>query len=194
MRFFNPEGKKSIRILVSEECNYTCSYCCNNLPSVRSSFKELSTSDVAVAVSAYDILVITGGEPLIDENIEATEGLAEMGKALGKTVIVYTNLSHMPTSLLARVVDGWTVGYHAEETDVFTFSARFLNLVKEIKKEIGQSDREVTVRVNVAQDFEGIEILGSLIGEKYIFPWILDDCDRSEIEDIYILKQDEGEI
>jgi molybdenum cofactor biosynthesis enzyme MoaA len=193
VRTFNLKGKKSIRILVSEECNYACSYCCNELPDIRGSFKELEGEDVAAAVSAYDILVITGGEPLIEENVGTTEDLAELGKDLGKTVIVYTNLSQMPTRFLTKYVDGWTVGYHPSQTDLFTFAANFMKLIAEIKEDIGDSNREVTVRCNVQQGIEEIEVLAAMIGAKYIFPYFLDDCDRSEVEDVYILQPYEGE-
>ena len=178
---FNPKSKKSIRILVSRECNYMCSYCCNEIPAISEAFVELAASDIANAIDAYDILVVTGGEPLIEENLESTKGLVDLAKYLDKTVIVYTNLSTLPDEELVRQVNGWTVGYHIEETDLFTFAARVEKLVKMGAK---------SIRVNVDAVLPEAEVLGNLIGMDKLHPYQLNDCNRSEIEDIYILKAD----
>jgi len=177
--------KKSVRILTSLECNYNCSYCCNYLSGMRETFKPLLPGEVRSTVQNYDNLVISGGEPLIDENIENTLALAEMGRLLGKKVIVYTNLSLLPPPRLIELVDGWTVGFHVEETDLFTFGARFLHL----EKLAGEGK---SLRVNTNMDLGETEILANMIGEEKVHTYQLNDCDRSDIEDIYLLTEEEA--
>ncbi len=178
---FNKEGKTSIRILTSKKCNYSCSYCCNELPGIKDSFIPLAVDDIASAISEYDVVVISGGEPLIEENIEATEALVEMATYLGKTKVIYTNLSVLPNPQLVSQVNGWTAGYHEEETDVFSFASQVLKLL-----DMGAK----SVRVNIEASLEAGIILCALIGEDKVYPYKLDDCDRSDIEDIYIIKEE----
>jgi uncharacterized Fe-S cluster-containing radical SAM superfamily protein len=54
---------KSLRLLVTLDCNLGCGYCCNNRPEVKSQFKKKSEIDYG----QYKDVCITGGEPFLDK-------------------------------------------------------------------------------------------------------------------------------
>jgi len=56
--------KDSIRVIVTNECNLSCAYCCNNIPEINEKFKS-STLD-ELPLDEYNNLCITGGEPLLN--------------------------------------------------------------------------------------------------------------------------------
>jgi hypothetical protein len=53
----------TLRVLVDWRCNLHCSYCCNEQPAIRSQIKPTRLDDIDF--SAYRVVCITGGEPLL---------------------------------------------------------------------------------------------------------------------------------
>jgi len=78
--------KDTLRILIHNNCNLSCSYCCNKISEQieRMVHKPLSEIDF----SLYQNICITGGEPLLDL-IYLESILIELPK--DKIIILYTN-------------------------------------------------------------------------------------------------------
>jgi organic radical activating enzyme len=143
-------------------------------------FKTLKRKNITEAISAYDVVVVSGGEPLLDVNQEDTTNIVKLAKHLRKQVVVYSNLSHYPDKELISLVDGWTLGFHDEETEFLSFVSSYWKL---------KTDGARSVRINVNQDSSNIIALCSMTDHEDVHPYELDDCDRSTIEDIYLLEE-----
>lgn len=162
---------KLARILVGLGCNYSCDYCCNKTQSHL--FRPLKEFDA----SKYDIVGVSGGEPLISCNVDMTRRIIRDLREHGKFVVLYTNLSVPPPDDLLRVVDGWTIGYHPSQTDLESFISR----VKDLKHRGAKS-----IRVKV-EDKHLVHVSNWLTGVD-IVAYTMNECDRSEVEDIFLIK------
>jgi organic radical activating enzyme len=79
---------KSLRLLITEDCNLNCGYCCNKLPAVRQKFEYWNLATVLYNACKYDDICITGGEPLLNWT-----RVVQILKTLGQDhdVYLYTN-------------------------------------------------------------------------------------------------------
>jgi Molybdenum cofactor biosynthesis enzyme len=161
--------KKSLRLIITEECNFNCSYCCNRLPDVRSKFVTMDFSEIEF--DKYDSICITGGEPLM---IEAGLGivLGAIKRQFHGHLYLYTNgdLVTPRSAFLLRYFDGISVGVHDESRRtqidyLLTFPhTRFL--IEDTK----------------VSRWEGI------IPPDRIKPWRRNECDITDREDWVMLK------
>ncbi len=55
--------KKTLRLLLTLDCNLTCQYCCNNISEINSKFIKKKLDDINF--DAYSNVCISGGEPLV---------------------------------------------------------------------------------------------------------------------------------
>lgn len=165
------------RVLVGMKCNFKCSYCCNEtMPELMAKFKEISLWKFGVHKMKYDTYHVSGGEPLIPQNIRTTMDLIRMLKRAGKKVYLYTNLSVLPleyTEELCELVDGWDIGVHAESK----------NLLRNVTIIMGLGAKSVQLKMEASQAQPYYRLEEELGVE--INPWILDDCDVSWREDWY---------
>ena len=96
-------------------CNLTCTWCDTKYTwdwgtyDYGSEVMELNPEQVIERIVAFDCrhLVVTGGEPLIQQSPLAA--LLEELKALGYTFEVETNGTIPPSDAMARVIDQWNV-------------------------------------------------------------------------------------
>jgi organic radical activating enzyme len=58
--------KDTARLIISTECNYSCSYCCNEIPDIKSRFQKIWLKDVDF--SKYKNVSLTGGEPFLHKD------------------------------------------------------------------------------------------------------------------------------
>ena len=101
---------KTSRILITTECNLKCSYCCNKLPEVQSTFK-MTTIDMFLNMN-YDVINISGGEPLLAPN-KLNSLLQELHHKGNNRVYLYTNgVLTEDLHLYARNLDGVNIGCH----------------------------------------------------------------------------------
>ena len=57
----------TVRIIISLDCNLSCSYCCNEIPEVRNRFARKALDEINF--SGYQNVVITGGEPFYRKDV-----------------------------------------------------------------------------------------------------------------------------
>jgi MoaA/NifB/PqqE/SkfB family radical SAM enzyme len=103
------------RIIITEKCNFSCSYCCNNLPEVRERFTPITYLD-EMPWGNYEKVCISGGEPLLNMQRLA----AVLVRAFPRPVYLYTNGYYLTPALrdtllsppLGMGLAGITVGLH----------------------------------------------------------------------------------
>lgn len=95
---------KNLRLIISLKCNFSCSYCCNNIVEVNKKFKHVELSEIDF--SMYGAVSISGGEPtLFPEKIKMLIPLIHGKKYL------YTNGSYL-TDEVCEMFDGINIGIH----------------------------------------------------------------------------------
>lgn len=171
--------KSNARIIVGRACNYTCSYCCNKLPGMMQQFYPIdSSSELYWVIYSHDNICISGGEPLLQCNIDHTIGVACLAHELNKKIYVYSNMSVLPPPYLVDVVDGWSIGYHPSQVDVEVFVAR-------VRELMAMGARGVRVLVEDKEE----EKLMPYFRYSTLKTWTRNQCDKTDIEDWYILTQ-----
>lgn len=65
----NNTMKDTLRLLITWECNLKCTYCCNEIPSVREGIEEIVFVDYVASLKNYSILCVSGGEPFLDKKL-----------------------------------------------------------------------------------------------------------------------------
>jgi hypothetical protein len=104
---------KQCRIAVTRRCNFRCSYCCMNLPSIKESFTEIDGLRDLPDLSQYESFCVTGGEPLCNPDVWIVLYIL---KQFNKPVYLYTNGTLLTTEIVADLKDAGVtainVGYH----------------------------------------------------------------------------------
>ncbi len=169
--------KNSCRILLGLDCNYKCEYCSNKIPGLIEKFKSVSTIS-EIGICRYENICISGGEPLMSKYINELWEVITLSKLNKCKVFIYTNLSILPSNDMIGKVDGWSIGFHAFQTETLGFIDRVNKLLK-----MGADNVRVLV--------ENIEAskLAVFLPNNIIKPWIRNDCDKTNIEDWYILDK-----
>lgn len=99
-----------LRLLLTEDCNRTCKGCCNKE-------HDLSALSGCTSFQGYELIMITGGEPLLKPGllIETIQRIRR--EAPGTPIYVYTAYREDPRWLLAvlAMVDGITLTLHTRK-------------------------------------------------------------------------------
>jgi hypothetical protein len=105
---------KKLRLLVTEKCSRNCLNCCNNS-------WDLSELPIEDDFSQYDMIMLTGGEPMLDLKA-LIDLIIKIRNKTDAPVYVYTAMVNDTTSALwvLNWVDGMTVTLH-DQTDVEPF-------------------------------------------------------------------------
>lgn len=163
------------RILVSWECNLSCSYCCNEQDRFRSGIIKTKLDNVNF--NNYKFFCLSGGEPLLKPNRLADVIYRIPGN---KTIILYTNGILLHKKLFDAYnfwrIDYINVGLHEESS----FTHIINNVIKQTK------DSFIGVRFHLNETFKylNMEEEYPLVNFKY---WKMDDCERDN-EDRFILE------
>jgi len=161
---------KKLRLLLTSLCNRDCEGCCNK----DWDLMKLPIWDPDVE---YDIVMITGGEPMLfPRNVSRIANYVKT-KTPKTKVYLYTALPnrHLPL-LIAEVLDGVTITLH-EQADVLKFNQANAMLLLYPKSHEGKS-----LRLNV---FKGVDLKGldtSLWTVKHNMEWI-EDCPLPDNEE-----------
>jgi organic radical activating enzyme len=144
---------KNLRLVLFENCNRSCPGCCNK-------DWDLRSLPVVESYKDYDIIMLTGGEPMLKPKL-VIETAWEIRKQSDAKIYVYTAKINdvMATLAVLNFVDGLTVTLH-EQSDLDPF----LNLDSALGS-IYCSDK--SLRLNI---FSGIEIPEYLHGN-----WLIKD-------------------
>jgi len=127
----------NLRLLLFEECNRNCSGCCNK-------DWDLSALPREANFSRYDLIMLTGGEPMLYPLI-VLEAIVEIRKQSSAPIIVYTaKVDDVDNTLrVLKYSDGMTVTLH-DQNDVSYFDILNSNL----------GTNEKSLRLNI---FKGID-------------------------------------
>lgn len=104
-----------LKIIVGLKCNLNCEYCCNRIKVIRDSFVPVKLD--YIRNSNYETYQVTGGEPLMPENLGKTI-ITLSAIPNGKPVYLYTNGVYLTilNALAMRVfgVTGINIGVHGQ--------------------------------------------------------------------------------
>ena len=161
--------KKTLRLIITLDCNLSCSYCCNKIPEVNSKFitKRLEEIDF----EQYEAVCITGGEPLLVFK-KYLEIYLEV--PLGTPIYLYTNGLLLKESRVGYF-DGINIGIHYKEQlrQILQYNPKLLQY------------RGLRLYV---QDIHRKKYLPN-IPDKYIKTWTMTSCfNNVETEDWVLLK------
>lgn len=105
---------KKLRLVMFEECNRACEGCCNN-------DWDLNGLDVNESFEGYDMVMLTGGEPMLKPDLVIETAERVRASSMAK-IILYTAKSRRALDLIAVMhwLDGVTLTLH-EQYDVEAF-------------------------------------------------------------------------
>lgn len=107
---------KTLRLLVTKNCNRTCPGCCNN-------DWDLDSLPVITDYENYDVICLTGGEPLRYNTILGLVSLIKLIKSINPNclLVVYTaNVRFIQTIL--QYADGVTLTLH-DQSDLINLNS-----------------------------------------------------------------------
>ena len=175
--------KDTIRLILSTKCNLACTYCCNEIDSIKSEFINKSYDNIDF--TSYSNVCLTGGEPFIDKTS------------------LYSILMRLPNHLNLFI---YTNGLLIEKDDIKFLE--HLNKIGRIKlgcMNIGlyylsQLDRIINIEKKLPTRFMIQDKKLALFLEKYparlnqdnTKPWYLNDC-MMQNED-WVLLNDKTDI
>lgn len=100
--------KLQLRLLLFEDCNRRCAGCCNK-------DWDLSALPVVDGYADYDLIMLTGGEPLLRPDI-IRDTVKDIRSQTDAKIIVYTAMAYHLSTFLGclRIVDGITLTLHTQ--------------------------------------------------------------------------------
>ncbi len=107
--------KKTLRLLLFEDCNRSCEGCCNKQ-------WDLSKLPVVKDFTPYDEIILTGGEPMLHpEIVDTVSSFIRLINPTAK-IILYTAMTTTFSTLIhtLKKIDGLTVTLH-DQQDVIPF-------------------------------------------------------------------------
>jgi organic radical activating enzyme len=102
------------RVIITEECERNCSYCCNKYESI---LKDAIRADsLEEIINKHDVICLTGGEPMldIDRTLDIIKHIKE--KAPEKTLYLYTAKYDYRIEDIIPLVDGIHYTMHENST------------------------------------------------------------------------------
>lgn len=94
---------KSLRLLLTLDCNRACEYCCNKLPETQKRITLARLDDIDFR--RYGDVCITGGEPLLVADLLSD---AVLRVPRGRRVFIYTNGTNLTAEWL-NLFETWNV-------------------------------------------------------------------------------------
>ena len=164
---------KKLRLLMTKTCNRSCSGCCNK-------DWDLDNLPIADSYSDYEIIMITGGEPLLFPS-ELRDLIHDLRGKTKATIYVYTAKMDDPDlfiDILSRV-DGITLTIHEKE-DI----PDFIKLCQAINPEL---IKRKGMRLNV---FISACVSNSIIPDWWDYKYInwIPNCPLPENEEFKRMK------
>lgn len=110
--------RKRLFLLLWEDCNRQCSYCCNKQ-------NDIENVPVCTDVSGYDSIIFTGGEPMLcPDRLRAAIEHVAFNTSEQTKLYMYTAMTSRPDDLISVIdkhLDGCTITLHTQ-SDVNLFS------------------------------------------------------------------------
>jgi len=167
--------KKTLRIILTQECHYYCNYCCNKLPEVQEKIWFKSEKEIAdmIRSKGYSAICLTGGEPLLEPQYVGY--FSAMAKDYNMPIYLYTDGLLLSKECI-KMFDGINIGIHKK------------NQIRMILKNMPGilTYKNIRLRVEDTGRYE----LANNIPDEYIKTWTMNNCNNSfEYEDFVELKQ-----
>jgi organic radical activating enzyme len=163
--------KKTLRLIITLDCNLKCEYCCNKIPEVNSKFIKKKLEDIAF--EQYEDICISGGEPLLQYKL--IHNIYILNIPISTPIYLYTN-GLLLNSTKASFFNGVNIGIHYKEQ------------LKQILENNPNLLSYKGLRLCV-QDIYKDEYLPN-IPDKYIKTWSMNDCfNNVETEDWILLEK-----
>jgi hypothetical protein len=160
--------KKTLRLIITEDCNFNCAYCCNKLVEVRERFIYKAAGDINV--EDYTAVCITGGEPLLNPANVGYWSIVCKDKRV--PCYLYTNGYLLSVDIIKRF-NGVNIGIH-QQFQMF----HILDNIPDILK--------YNVKLYV-EDIHRYDYLSN-IPNRYIHEWTRDNCfNNADTEDWVVL-------
>ena len=120
---------KVARVILTTDCNFNCSYCCNKLPEVQTKFKMTTIRDLVKM--PYDVFNLTGGEIGLTtlKLVSAIYGIKLVNPKA--EIYLYTNGKLRPWDFgqpSRDAISGINVGFHPE-TDIDKIRVRLSDYI-----------------------------------------------------------------
>jgi organic radical activating enzyme len=112
--FYKEVDSMNLRLLVTENCNRNCPGCCNK-------DWDLKSLQVCTDYTKYDLIMLTGGEPMTDIN-KLIEVVVKIRQQTDTPIILYTAWLEVPQYLghFLQLIEGATITLHTVD-DVLKF-------------------------------------------------------------------------
>lgn len=134
---------KTLRLITTFVCNRTCEECCNK----QWDKKSIPMLIIPKQYSAYDEIILTGGEPALmqQELLPCLYAIRNTNK--NTKIILYTASPHLLTPFILQNIDGITITLHTQR-DIY-LTELFLSII-----DVDTKHNITSMRLNV---FKGIE-------------------------------------
>jgi hypothetical protein len=161
------------RLVITEQCNLDCEYCCMKERDIRTTFKPTNTfPDIKDCTS----IAITGGEPLllkIDTIVSLCKQIKKQSKA---PIYLYTNgiyLDSYKSHKIRPFITGINIGWHKHNEKLFKYLSEIINPIIPIRFRIENTNQVAIYRAKEEKT-------------DYLI-WTLGDCTSAEGEDRWLL-------
>ncbi len=109
-------ANKIARVILTFDCERSCSYCCNNYSSIIDKAIPITLEESAEALKDYRVVAITGGEPLLDP-----QGILDFAKMLRRSnpdrmIYLYTAKFDITPIWFLNIIDGIHFTLHESTT------------------------------------------------------------------------------
>jgi len=133
---------KKLRLLITEKCEKNCPGCCNN-------DWDLNALEIETDYSQYDLIMMTGGEPMLDPYGTVMKAMELYDKSKAKIVMYTADVGHLGKTLMVlSAIDGITVTLHDQED-----AKDFVSLYGYLNYRKGEA-RGKTMRLNIFKDID----------------------------------------
>lgn len=78
---------KTARLITTLKCTRNCSYCANKMGHVKDQMQTIPTKDIGLFLRRYDLVCITGGEPLLE--FEKVSEIITNLRAVRQNILIY---------------------------------------------------------------------------------------------------------
>ena len=134
---------KKLRLLIAENCNRKCDWCCNN---------NFNIEDLPICkdFSQYELIMLTGGEPMLDvDNVISVINSIKSQNPQAKIVVYTAFYDIIAFKGVLPLIDGLTITLHNQK-DLIKFLA--LNQYFDINKITDKSLRlNIFSKVKIAK-------------------------------------------
>ena len=170
---------KVARVIITLDCGRSCSYCCNKTSKAIADAVHIRSF---MSLAPYDIICITGGEPLLhpDKTIGLVAALRKQNPAV--KIFLYSALYTERMTDVVNVVDGVHFTLHTGSLSDMKGFEEFQKLTT--RYPFGQKSFRLYINPSINKAVSIIPMVWARVEAK---PWLL-NCGLPENETLFILE------